>query len=62
MTNKEEFLEAFCARKKFFPNAKPEKFLNYKDLSSFSVSADQRSVVKLYAVLRAFWQMITSNF
>lgn len=58
MTYKEEFLEAFCARKKYLPDAKPEKFLNYKDFNSFRASEDEARAYSFFEKIDSYFEQV----
>lgn len=58
MTYKEEFLEAFCARKKYLPDAKPEKFLSYKDFNSFRASEDEARAYSFFEKIDSYFEQV----
>lgn len=51
MSYRNEFLEAFCAKKKFLPNARPEKAFSYKDLVSFNEKKDFDCFKEAYQIM-----------
>lgn len=55
MSYRNEFLEAFLARKKFIPGATPEKYFSYKDLASFKAEKDFNDAYKCYAAMERYF-------
>lgn len=51
MSYRNDFLEAFLARKKYIPDAAPEKYFSYKDLMSFNAKKDYSDAYRCYEIM-----------
>lgn len=51
MSYRSDFLDAFLARKKYIPDAAPEKYFSYEDLESFDAQKDFENARKCYATM-----------
>ncbi len=51
MSYRNDFLEAFLARKKYIPDATPEKYFSYKDLISFNAKKDYSDACRCYEIM-----------
>ena len=55
MSYRNEFLEAFLARKRYIPDTAPEKYFSYKDLLSFNAKKDFSEAYKCYETMECFF-------
>lgn len=58
MSYRNDFLEAFLARKKYIPDAAPEKYFSYEDLKSFDVRDDSRKAAASFHKIDDLFQRV----